>query len=623
VRPETSDITVVIPYYNRERYIDEAVQSVLAQTLRPLEIIIVNDCSRESSRRYLDRYTSSCKIIDLPANVGLAGARNAGIRAARGEFIAFLDDDDIWLPQKLELQRQYMEDHPECAVVHSAALFFFQDGREEYFKQFWFSYGPMWLAQALTNGSCALIPTVLARSEVVRAVGGFDVEFREVEDRDFIVRCCAAGYRVEGIEDPLIRVRRQDQDGLTQRPWRIYRADLKMCWKHRMHYLRAYGLRGVLSFVIEKAQAPSRTTRYLNEVMSFLLQFVKYPIKPNYRDPVLCNPKKPLSVVQHLSQRTNLLKKEFSMRLTSSDISVIIPFYNRELYIDEAIRSVLAQTLKPLEIIIVNDCSRESSRRYLDRFADVCKIVDLHKNIGLAGSRNAGIRVARGKFIALLDDDDIWLPEKLEMQRKYLEERPECSVVHSAVCAFYSNHPDHVFGRFDSGPMPLAQALRDEYWAVPSTLMFRTSAIRAIDGFDVRFRECEDRDFLIRCCAAGYRVEGIPEPLIRLRRTLHGSLSEQNWTMFRAHFRVVWKHKTLYFRAYGLRGATNFLVATLHMASFRTRYVDGAVRLLLRLHGRNWVIRPGYRDPVQLWEQDEPMAVEASVAAARPRRHSA
>ena len=63
--PEGSDISVVIPYYNREQYIEEAVQSVMSQTLKPLEIIIVNDCSRESSRRYLDRYASTCKIVDL------------------------------------------------------------------------------------------------------------------------------------------------------------------------------------------------------------------------------------------------------------------------------------------------------------------------------------------------------------------------------------------------------------------------------------------------------------------------------------------------------------------------------------------------------------------------------
>ena len=278
------DISVVIPYYNREEYIDETIQSVLAQALIPLEIIIVNDCSRESSRRYLDRYSDVCRIVDLPANVGLAGARNAGILAAQGKFIAFLDDDDLWLPTKLEIQRRYIDEHPECAVVHSPAWFFFQDGREYLFKQY--GPGPMLLAQALTNGYCALIPTVLIRTEAARAVNGFDVRFREVEDRDFIIRCCAAGYRVEGTEEPLVRVRRQEQDGLTRRHWRIFWADLRMCWKHRDLYLRAFGPRGILSFVLEKGQAPSRKTWCLDGIMLFLLKFVQYDTKKGYLDPV-------------------------------------------------------------------------------------------------------------------------------------------------------------------------------------------------------------------------------------------------------------------------------------------------------------------------------------------------
>jgi len=292
--------------------------------------------------------------------------------------------------------------------------------------------------------------------------------------------------------------------------------------------------------------------------------------------------------------------------MPTNDISVIIPYYNREQYIDEAIQSALAQTLKPLEILIVNDCSRESSRRYLDRFADVCRIVDLPVNVGLAGSRNAGIRAARGQFIALLDDDDIWLPRKLEVQRQYFADHPECAAVTCSVRAFFSDQPDQIWARFDSGSMTLAQALRDDYWVVPSSLMIRTSAMWTIDGFDIHFRECEDRDFMIRCCAAGFGIEGIREPLLRLRRTAHGSLSEQLWKMFRAHLRIVWKHKSLYYRAYGFRGAANFLLVTLHMGSFRTRYVDGAVRSLLRVYDRKWVIRSGYREPVKAWTEGLP-----------------
>jgi glycosyltransferase involved in cell wall biosynthesis len=287
VRSEIRDISVVIPYYNREQFIDESVQSVLAQSLKPLEIIIVNDCSQESSRKYLDRYAEVCRIVDLPENVGLAGARNAGINAARGDFIAFLDDDDIWLPQKLELQRRYMDEHPECAIVHTAVSLFFADGRDEFFKRF--GEGQMTLAQALTNGYWAIVPTVLARRDAIRAVAGFDGSFRECEDRDFIIRCCAAGYHVDGISEPLVRVRRQDQEGLTKYPWRIYRADLRMCWKHKKHYLRAYGFQGIVSFVLEKIQWPASKTRYVDGGVRLLFRFVtiRYQLKPDYRDPVL------------------------------------------------------------------------------------------------------------------------------------------------------------------------------------------------------------------------------------------------------------------------------------------------------------------------------------------------
>src|SRR5579863_9105280 len=309
------------------------------------------------------------------------------------------------------------------------------------------------------------------------------------------------------------------------------------------------------------------------------------------------------------------------MNPATSDISVIIPFYNRERYMDEAVQSVLSQTLKPLEILIVNDCSSESSRKFLDRYAGVCKIVDLPKNVGLAGARNAGIRVARGEFIALLDDDDICLPNRLEVQRRYMEEHPRCSVVHSAVLAFFAKSPDELWWRFDPGvPMTLAQALRDEYWAVPSTLMFRTSAIRDLGGFDRNFRECEDREFLIRCCAAGYRVEGIREPLVRFRRTGQNGLSEQYWRMFRAHSRVVWKHKSLYYRAYGVRGAANFLLITLFMASGKTRYVDGAVRFLLKVYERKWIIKRSYLEPVQCSGEDVRLTAQNPLIEAGPWR---
>jgi glycosyltransferase involved in cell wall biosynthesis len=287
------------------------------------------------------------------------------------------------------------------------------------------------------------------------------------------------------------------------------------------------------------------------------------------------------------------------MTSAGGDISVVIPFYNREQYIDEAIKSVQAQTLQPLEIIIVNDCSRESSRRYLDRYRGICTVIDLPVNAGLAGARNAGIRVARGKFIALLDDDDIWLPQKLEVQRRYLDEHPECSIVCSAVWGFFSDKPDELWTSIGSRPLTLAQALTHEQWVVVPSMLARVDVFRALGGFDARFRFNEDRDFVIRCAAAGYKIEGVQEPLARVRREGHDRLTRRHVQMFLGHAKVCWIHKALYYRVYGVRGIVSFLLSSLHLASKETRYVDGGVRLLCRLIKVKWEVRPGYCEPVR------------------------
>ena len=298
------------------------------------------------------------------------------------------------------------------------------------------------------------------------------------------------------------------------------------------------------------------------------------------------------------------------MSTASSDISVIIPFYNREQYIDEAVQSVLAQTLKPLEIIIVNDCSRESSRHYLDRYAGICKIVDLTKNVGLAGSRNAGIREARGQFIALLDDDDIWLPQKLEVQHRYLMEHPECSAVHTAVWLFFTDRPDIRYKLFEPGSLPLSQVLTHRQWVIPSTVMMRTQMFRDAGGFDPWFRENEDRDFFVRCCALGHRIQGIDEPLIRFRRSGHHHLAGRHLTMYKSQMKLCWKHRALYRQVFGLRGIFYFLLeSTYHLAngyvaskygqpSLRAKYVQGVLWRARQTIKVKYQVRPGFKDPV-------------------------
>jgi glycosyltransferase involved in cell wall biosynthesis len=282
----------------------------------------------------------------------------------------------------------------------------------------------------------------------------------------------------------------------------------------------------------------------------------------------------------------------------TSDISVVIPYYNREEYIDEAIQSVLAQTLQPLEIIIVNDCSRESSRRYLDHYAGVCTVIDLPLNVGLAAARNEGIRCARGQFIAFLDDDDVWESKKLEVQVQYLRERPDCAAVHTALRAFYAGGAERIFDQKPS-PLTLSHALKQPSEVLVSSLLIRADVVQSLGGFDPRFRRGEDHEFQIRCAAASYRMEAIPELLVRFRRQGHASLTKRNLLMFLAHVRLCRKHKALFRRVYGVRGVVSFLLASLELDSGTVRYVGGAIRFLTRLIPVKWEVRPDYEEPVQ------------------------
>jgi hypothetical protein len=148
----------------------------------------------------------------------------------------------------------------------------------------------------------------------------------------------------------------------------------------------------------------------------------------------------------------------------------------------------------------------------------------------------------------------------------------------------------------------LAQALTHDHWVILPTVLARADALRKLGGFDTRFRGSEDHDLVIRSTAAGYRIDGMPYVLVRFRREGHQSLTRKQWRMFLTHIRLVWKHRNLYRRAYGIKGMFTFLLATLRIAACQTRFVDGVVRRILAEGEFKYDKRPGYRDPVLLSE---------------------
>lgn len=114
-------------------------------------------------------------------------------------------------------------------------------------------------------------------------------------------------------------------------------------------------------------------------------------------------------------------------------VSIIIPTYNRASFIQQTILSVLDQTLQDFEIIIIDDNSNDNTKEIVDSFFHDDRIIYLKnsKNMGPGAARNIGLKIAKGKYIAFLDSDDLWLPKKLETQIRYMEENPQFHLVYS------------------------------------------------------------------------------------------------------------------------------------------------------------------------------------------------
>lgn len=127
-----NSVTVVVPHYNRPERVREALLSIHAQTVKPSEIILVDDNSSPENRAKLEELSSLATIISTPRNLGPVVARNLGAQKAKGEWLAFLDDDDCFLPDKQERQIRYLEAHPQVKALGGGLTMVSAEGREEY-----------------------------------------------------------------------------------------------------------------------------------------------------------------------------------------------------------------------------------------------------------------------------------------------------------------------------------------------------------------------------------------------------------------------------------------------------------------------------------------------------------
>ena len=181
-------VSVVIPVWNGERHLKQAIESILAQDCLNFELIIIDDGSTDGSRRIAASFSHDKRVvIRTQENAGVVSARNLGLQVAEGEFVAFLDADDIAKPDRLSKQVAYLQANPEVAVVGSHITYFSDEAGELRTQEF--PSNPGQVAMALENGNPLAQPAVMLRKSMAMAAGGYRAAFKlGAEDYDLWLR---------------------------------------------------------------------------------------------------------------------------------------------------------------------------------------------------------------------------------------------------------------------------------------------------------------------------------------------------------------------------------------------------------------------------------------------------
>lgn len=197
------EVSVIIPTFNRAHLVKKAISSVLGQTYRDLEVIIVDDFSKDNTSEIISEIKDErLKYVKHAQQKGASEARNTGVAASNGTYLAFLDDDDEWFPEKLQLQMDLFQEKPETGMIYTG--YFYIDAKSKKTIREFKPKKKGFLDDQLLEKNCVgTTSTAVIKRECFIAVGGFDNKLRGCQDWDLWIRL-AKQYPIDFIAKPLV-----------------------------------------------------------------------------------------------------------------------------------------------------------------------------------------------------------------------------------------------------------------------------------------------------------------------------------------------------------------------------------------------------------------------------------
>ena len=490
MRADRPLVSVIIPCFNQARFLPDSLDSVARQSYGHREVLVVNDGSTDDVAGVAGQFTGVRCVTQR--NQGTAAARNLGFRESRGQYVLFLDADDRLLPDALATGMDTFIDRPDCGLVYGHVRLFEADPgdcrcppqvavpRAHYRELLARNY--IW-----TPGA------VLYRRSVIDEVGGFDPRAGGSADFDLNIRI-ARRWPIH-CHGRLVLDYRTHPDSQSTDPAYMLRSAVSVRRRHRRlarEPRRAHRPRG------RHPRGAGRLRRASDRPIR--------PVRPSGR----------LAASPTLPSRSRALPPGRARPaappptpslVTMPAVSVVVPFLNARPFMEESIESVRGQTYPDWELLLVDDGSRDGTsdiaRAHASRDPERVRYFEHpgHARRGASAARNLGLHHARGQYIAFLDADDVWLPEKLASQVAIIEAHPEAAMVYNRTQYWHSwtgaaeDRPRDFVERLGVAsntlvepPRLLTLILRQES-PVPCTcsVLIRRSAVEQVHGFEEGF----------------------------------------------------------------------------------------------------------------------------------------
>lgn len=384
-------VTIIIPVYKGKKYMREAIDSAISQTYENLEILVINDGSPDKGEtdKIAKSYGDKIRYI-YKENGGVSTVLNLALKEMKGEYFSWLSHDDVYYPEKIEEEINYLIDNNLVGekvilysdydlidknsklIAHATKDHKMLEEKPEYA-----------MLRGTVNGITLLIP-----KRAFDECGNFDEKLICAQDYELWYRMMKSNYAFIHIPKILAKSRFHSKQVSNTNP--KVETEGNKFWINMIDDIPHK----------TKVRLEGSEYNYYKEMELFLKE-TPYKIAE-----------------EHCRNKTIEMEKDASKKIKDIKVSVIIPFYNRVDLVLRATQSVLSQTHTNYEIILVNDGSKDdiSEIKKLSKNNKNIKLLTVKPNKGASNARNIGIDNATGEYVAFLDSDDEFLPNKLEEQ---------------------------------------------------------------------------------------------------------------------------------------------------------------------------------------------------------------